>query len=202
MSLLERILRADKEVFKFIQLKLTAAWLDGFMLVLRNPYTWIPLYLFLVFWILRFEKKIALRFILISVLCVTLTDYSCAHLFKPFFGRLRPVCDPEMTGVLRGLVGCSGRYSFPSNHAANHFGLASLWFFSIQFLSGRRWYWLWIWASLISFAQVYVGLHFPVDVSVGALYGSLVGFGLSLVFRVWNRLYSPKSTKNSSLSLH
>jgi membrane-associated phospholipid phosphatase len=80
-------------------------------------------------------------------------------------------------------VPCGLGYSFPSTHATDHFALAT--FLCLIFY--RRWKWVGIaaliWAAIICFAQVYVGVHFPVDVTAGALYGALVGWLFVLGFR-------------------
>jgi undecaprenyl-diphosphatase len=52
-------------------------------------------------------------------------------------------------------------------------------------MSNRRWYWLWLWALMIGYAQVYVGKHFPGDIIVGAILGTLVGTGMAFLFRRW-----------------
>jgi undecaprenyl-diphosphatase len=202
MSFIEWIEHIDKIIFTIIQTRLSAPWLDGIMLLLRNPYTWIPLYLFMLFWILKFDRDIIIKFICFTIICFAITDYSTAHFFKPFFNRLRPCYDPETMGAIRGIIGCGGKYSFPSSHAANHFGIACFWFYSIYLLSNQKWNWLWIWAFLISFAQVYVGLHFPLDIAGGAILGIAIGLGLARLFQSWVGLLRTRTPKKSSLSLH
>jgi undecaprenyl-diphosphatase len=129
--------------------------------------------------------KITLLFIILSIITVALTDSIAAQVMKPLFGRLRPCHDPEMQVLLRNLVGCGGLYSMPSNHAANHFGLAAFWYFSIRNINGGKWRWLWLWAALICYAQVYVGKHYPFDILVGAVFGTLVGWGMARLFIHW-----------------
>ncbi len=90
-----------------------------------------------------------------------------------------------MQNYLRGLIDCGGLYSMPSNHAANHFALATFWYFSIRAINGRKWPWLWLWAALICYAQVYVGKHYPGDVLVGAIVGILTGLGMFRLFEYW-----------------
>ena len=73
----------------------------------------------------------------------------------------------------------------PSSHAANHFGLAAFWYFSIKKMSGKKWSWLWLWAATICYAQIYVGKHFPFDILAGSLTGFLTGLGMSRLFVLW-----------------
>ena len=110
-------------------------------------------------------------------------DFTSASIVKPMVKRLRPCNDPVVskTDDLR-LTACGTGYSFPSTHATDHFAMA----FFLIILFGKRWRWIWLWAllwaALITFAQVYVGVHYPIDVFCGALYGILVGWLFSLIF--------------------
>ena len=200
MQAIDWLIQIDKKAFVFVQTHLTATWLDGFMLLLRNPYTWIPLYLYLLYWLSRQKKLDALKFICCTLVCITITDYGSAHILKPLFERVRPCYDSETMIFVRGIAGCGGRLSFPSSHASNHFGLASFWFFSIRLLTGQKWRLLWLWALLISFAQVYVGVHFPLDVAGGSIFGFIIGLVLSNLFRYWVKP-KPDTSENSSISL-
>jgi undecaprenyl-diphosphatase len=70
---------------------------------------------------------------------------------------------------------CSGGFSFTSSHAANHFGLAMFLFISLNPLFKKYTWLFFVWAAMIAYAQVYVGVHYPVDVLAGAIIGLLVG---------------------------
>ena len=70
----------------------------------------------------------------------------------------------------------------PSSHATNHFALATFWFLAIQKLKGKKWYWLWFWAALVAYAQIYVGKHYPFDVLAGTALGILIGLGTGKLF--------------------
>ena len=185
MSLLQWLDHLDKVFFILIQQDSDHAVLDGPMLVLREPLTWVPFYGFMVYYAFRAGKQKAWAFILLSLVTFAVTDSLTAQVLKPLFGRLRPCHDPEMQGYIRSLVDCGGLYSMPSNHAANHFGLATFWYFSIRAMNGRKWPWLWLWAALICYAQVYVGKHYPFDVLAGAVVGTLTGLGVSRLFVYW-----------------
>jgi membrane-associated phospholipid phosphatase len=184
MSLVEWIVSVDKALFTFIHVEGAVSFLDNFMLLLRHQYTWIPLYAFLLYFVIRRGKKDGLQFVALTLLCFAITDYSSASIFKPMLGRLRPCHDPDLMNDIRGLVGCGGPYSFPSSHASNHFGLATFWFLAIQKMTGKKWYWLWFWAVIICYAQVYVGKHYPLDIAGGALLGVIIGL---LCFRLFDR---------------
>jgi membrane-associated phospholipid phosphatase len=188
MPLLEWLDHLDKTLFVLVQHDSDQSVLDVVMPFFRDPLTWIPLYAFMLFYAFRAGKqKTAVAFILLSVLTVAITDSVTAQVFKPLFGRLRPCHDPEMQSFIRSLVDCGGLYSMPSNHAANHFALAAFWFYSIHRITGKKWRWLWVWAAIICYAQVYVGKHYPFDVLVGAIFGTLTGWGMFRLFVYWEQ---------------
>lgn len=181
----EWLLEADRSVFIFIHASASHPSVDWLMKGLRNAFTWIPLYAFMLFWILRNHKKYAWQFLLGTLVVFAITDYSSASIFKPLFQRLRPCYAPELEGMVRDLVGCGGQFGMPSSHASNHFGMAAFWFYTISWMSGRNWGWLWIWAAAIGYAQVYVGKHYPGDILVGALLGTSVGLLLAMLMKRW-----------------
>lgn len=198
MSLLKWLDHIDKVLFVLIQHDSDHSFLDKVMPVLRDPFTWIPLYIFMLYYVIRKGKHKAWSLIVFSLFTVAITDSVTAQLLKPMFGRLRPCYDPELSSVIRGLVDCGGLYSMPSNHAANHFGLAAFWYFSIRRINGQsgqgmfmdearkpKWTWLWFWAAIICYAQVYVGKHYPFDVLVGAFTGFITGLGMSRLLVYW-----------------
>lgn len=171
----------DKLLFALINNRLCATWLDPVMLLLREPLTWVPLYVLLLVWSFKKMPAQCWWFLVLSVITFAITDFS-SSLFKPLVERLRPCYDESLAGTVRSLVGCGGKYSMPSSHAANHFGLAMFWFSFIKQVTGQRWRWLWIWAFMIGYAQVYVGKHFPGDILIGAGLGVFAGW---ITFRVF-----------------
>lgn len=180
----------DKSLFTLIHSD--GAWpaIDDIMKALRNALVWIPLYAFILYWVFRNGKKYAWQFILLSLITFAITDYTSASILKPALSRIRPCYDPELQDIIRDLVGCGGQFSFPSSHASNHFGLAAFWFYSIYLIKGNKWYWLWVWALVIGYAQVYVGKHYPLDIIGGGMLGYFVGTLSAVIFERW--LFRPK----------
>ncbi len=166
---------ADRWLFEWINIKLANALFDSLMPVMRNAFTWGPLYLFIVaFTVINFKRS-GWWWLGLALATAACTDIVGARIFKEGFERLRPCNDPEMIGHVRMVLGrCSGGFSFVSNHAINHFGIAA--FFFVTFKSFFRYSWaLFVWAGIIGFAQIYVGVHYPFDVLFGTLLGLLIG---------------------------
>ena len=89
--------------------------------------------------------------------------------------RLRPCNDLDLAGQIRVLVDCGSGFSFVSSHATNHFAIS----FLLISLYYRQWKWIFplcfLWAFVVSYAQVYVGVHYPFDILGGAALGILIG---------------------------
>jgi undecaprenyl-diphosphatase len=173
MSFLRWADSIDKQLFTFIHHSIA------------NPLVWIPLYAFLLFWVLRYHLAHAIKFILLSAATVAFTDYVSASVLKEFFKRSRPCHAPELQPIIRNILDCGGMYGFPSSHASNHFGMAAFWFGAVLYMTGKKWHWVWFWAGLICFAQVYVGKHYPFDVLCGAILGLAAGTVSAKIFARW-----------------
>ena len=175
---MQQLIHLDKALFKLINGQWTNSFFDWIMPWLRNSTVWVPLYFFLFLLVAINFKKQALWIIIFGVITVALTDGISSKFIKPYFGRLRPCNDPDMMGMVRFLLDHRPRNgSFTSSHAANHFGIAMFLFVVLKKHFGR-WMWLFfIWAFFISYAQLYVGVHYPLDIVGGAVLGCLIGYG-------------------------
>ena len=177
----------DAALFYFVNTTLTNPVFDALLPLCREKWIWAPLYLFIgAFALLRFGSR-GWLVLLGLVAVVALSDGISSQLIKKNVRRLRPCNEPALTDSVRLRVdACGSGYSFTSSHAANHFGIA---LFIIGIFGGlRRWVRpaVLLWASLIAFSQVYVGVHYPGDVLGGAVLGSAVGWSMSgLLRRFW-----------------
>ena len=174
----EKIVQLDHSLFLKINHDSANVVFDKVMPFLRNSIIWAPLYLFvLVFMIINFRLK-GLWSVVFFLSTVAMTDLTGTYVFKHAFERLRPCNDPDFAYQVRLLLKqCAGGYSFISNHAANHFGMAAFFLITTRHFF-KKWVWLAIlWAALVCYAQVYVGVHYPLDVLVGSLLG--IAFGIT-----------------------
>lgn len=199
-GLLQKLEKLDQWMFMKVNSGFTNPFFDSLFPFMRYPLNWAPLYLFLgVFAVLNYKNK-GLWWILFFITTIALTDMTGNYLFKQIFKRIRPCGDPDFFYQVRLLVNhCSVGYSFVSNHAANHFGLAAFFFLTTRPLL-KKWAWIaFTWAGLIAYSQVYVGIHYPFDVIVGALLGLVFGTVTGTLFnkRYGFAIFDAQSTVSS-----
>jgi membrane-associated phospholipid phosphatase len=194
MSFLQEILNWDRELFQ----KINGDWSNPvFDLVLpytRNAIIWVPLYLFFISFIALNYKRNGLFWILMGILTVASTDLASSWGIKELFFRLRPCRDEALAGHVRFLVAyCPKSSGFTSSHAANHFAMAMFIFITLKDQLGKWIGLIFFWAFIISYAQVYVGVHFPFDIVGGAILGMLIGYFWGRFFNHHFSLDSPES---------
>ncbi len=177
MSALERVFQFDFWLFFKINGTWTSNFLDIFFPLMRESVVWIPIYLFLLVFIwINFGVR-GLYWAVVLICTASLCDIISSHVIKESVFRLRPCRNPDIEEQVRFLVKyCPMSSSFVSSHAANHFGIAWFLHATLRQYTGRYSSLFFIWAAVISYAQVYVGVHFPLDVFCGALVGCLLGF--------------------------
>jgi len=151
----------DTELFLLIN-GMHNAFFDSIMYWLSNKLFWVPMYLLIIFLIIRRYKMRGVMMLLFIGIVITLCDQTASGLLKNLVQRLRPSHEPALAGLIHlSKAGTGGLYGFVSSHAANCFGLATfLWF---------------VRAVLVSYSRIYNGVHYPGDVLVAAFIGS--GFG-------------------------
>ncbi len=173
MRFLDKVIQYDKDLLVFINGMGSENW-DGFWLAITNQLSWIPLYLlffYLIFKALGWKKGLGL--VLLMALMVTFSDQFTVFL-KNYFERLRPNRDPSINEIIRILKNNSS-FSFVSGHATTssavtlmmHLTLKKHYNYTILFF---------IWPIMFSYSRMYLGVHFPLDVTMGAILGLLMGY--------------------------
>jgi membrane-associated phospholipid phosphatase len=179
-----KILQGDYWLFSHINQRWTAPFLDSILLFMREAEFWVPFYLFLlVFITMNFGRK-GWLWSFYLIMAVIISDLISSHLIKDrLVDRLRPCGNPFWADSIRILANyCPVSSSFTSSHASNHFAMAVFIYRTLRPVS-RWWSLVLLWAFLICYAQVYVGVHYPLDVICGGILGSLIGWLVSFVFR-------------------
>jgi undecaprenyl-diphosphatase len=174
----------DTRLFLVLNHKLVNPVFDAVLPFFRDSVFWMPLYLFLIAFVFLNLGRNGWWWVVAFLSTIAITDLVGTYGFKETIQRIRPCNEQELVGQVRLLLQrCSGGYSFLSNHAANHFGLATFIFLSFRRVFSSWAYVFYLWAVLISFAQIYVGAHYPLDITAGAALGILAGYFTAKCYR-------------------
>ena len=185
--MIEKLIQFDVQLFLFLN-GLRNPFFDFVFWWASQPMVWIPVYICLLYFVIKAYRWQAVFVVLFVALCVTITDQVAWHWMKEYFMRFRPTHNPEIqfrVHTLNGYYG--GDYGFVSSHAANYFGIAT--FLSILIYRKIRHFTLivFIWVSIIAYSRIYLGVHYPADIVGGALLGILVGWLMGLLFRYFSK---------------
>jgi len=168
-----------------------------------NIYTtvivWIPLALAAIFLIIKnIESRRILLVLLMIAVTIVICDQLSSSVFKPLFHRLRPTRDPYILNMVDTVNGYRGGfYGFFSGHAANSFGLATLFMWLVK----DKWFNMAVfsWALINSLIRVYLGVHFVGDILVGAVVGTLIGSFLYWIYNLITRNDKSRKKHDSSI---
>ncbi|QSE96905.1 phosphatase PAP2 family protein [Fulvivirga lutea] len=171
--MIEYLIELDKSLFFFLN-GLHSSWMDPIMFWISDKKIWIPFYLFLAGWIIKTFNKKSIIYLLALGLAITITDQVISGFMKGFFERFRPSRDPENQGMVHIVNGYTGgKYGFASSHSGNAFALAMF-----IYLTFREYKWVWlmfVWAAIVAYSRVYLGVHYPGDILVGGIIGLIFG---------------------------
>lgn len=158
------------------------------MVLITDMWAWLPLYLLLIYWVVRQYGRHCWWVFLAVGLVVLCSDQLASHVCKPLFHRLRPCYNADFQDLIylpKGLAG--GKYGFVSSHAANTFAIAA--FLTPVLRKYRPWLAivLFLWAFISSYSRIYIGYHYPGDIIAGAVLGALVGMIFWRLFQIAQR---------------
>lgn len=192
-SLPSSLIALDHKVWYYLNVSWHNDFLDAVIPYFRNQWTWAPLYLFLLVFMAGNFKKRGWIWCLFFLGTFAMADQLSAHWLKHVFERIRPCNDASLAKLVHIIVPCGGGYSFPSSHAANHFALGVFAAVTLRHQVKGVWWMAMIWAILVAYAQVYVGVHFPLDVFCGGILGAAVGLLTSNLFNLKFKLRTGSS---------
>lgn len=187
----------DHELFLFLN-GLHVGWLDPVMTFISSEMGWIPFYVILLYLVFKKLGWKGLLFVVIGVVVlITCSDQLSSHVFKPVFHRFRPCHDPLIQDLVHLPNGhCGGQYGFISSHACNTFALAYFITLIMKRFCKKIGLLMFIWAALVSYSRIYMGVHFPGDVLCGAAVGMILGFGIGHLLLIVMKKIQDKSARN------
>ena len=131
---------------------------------------WIPLYALIIFHLFK-NTKTPFTFLICLLISVGLADFIASGVAKPFFERLRPCHNPSINEYI-DLSHCGGQYGFFSSHSSISFAIAGF----VFFLSRKWGKVMLIWAISVAYSRVYLCVHYPSDIIMGAITGLVLGY--------------------------
>ncbi|MFH2037257.1 MAG: phosphatase PAP2 family protein [Candidatus Zixiibacteriota bacterium] len=166
----------DRAIFHFINTTMASPMTDFIMvnvtldLHLRIFY---GVCVILLLW--KGDKRIRYA-VLFSALALAISDQLSSAVLKPLFERQRPCQFMEV----HLLVKCGSGFSLPSSHAANLFAQAYL----FKGIAPKSTKYLIPLAIIVALSRVFVGVHFPGDVLIGAALGTIIGVSMASLFKM------------------
>ena len=162
------------------------AYFDSVMWLVSGKLIWVPMYVSLFFVLLKnYSYKVVFAILLAIGVVILFTDSFTAQVIRPWVCRLRPSnLDNPMSSMVHIVDGYrGGAYGFPSNHASNTWGLA--FFITFLFRRYKLTFFFFLWALLVCYSRMYLGVHYFGDLLIGGL---LALAGASTVFYVFRKV--------------
>lgn len=189
MEFLNLLKSWDKDFFLFLNGMHSPLWDYSMTLFTLTP-VWILFYGTILFIIGKKHGKKSL-FILVAIALMILCTDQFSGILKHTVQRLRPSNDPAFSQLVHVFFRKGGLYGFVSAHAANTFAIAT--FTTLLFRNRRYAVFIFLWATMIVYSRIYLGVHYPGDILFGAILGIGVGIG---IFKLLNYAESRLSPIN------
>ena len=183
--MIEWLNNIDIELMVFLN-SFNNEYFDHVFWMISGKLTWIPLYLTVIAILFRKNRKQAIYLLLLTAVLILLADQISSGIIKPLLHRLRPSHTPAIEEILHYVNGYrGGPFGFVSSHAANTVAFAG--FFSLVF--GNRTFTVIsiLWALLVSYSRIYLGVHFPGDILGGLAVGVFAAFVTYFIYRKFSR---------------
>jgi undecaprenyl-diphosphatase len=159
--------------------------LDPIMAWITAKNSWIPMYVLIIVGIAWRYKRKSIGMLLMIIFSVAISDQVCSSILKPLIHRLRPCHEPIIQDLVHLVGNCGGQFGFCSSHAANTFALAMCLFLLVskEYKLIKLYF---LWAIIVSYSRIYVGVHYPIDVLSGAGIGVLASI---FCFKIYQKIH-------------
>ena len=175
--MLEIIQNIDTDIFLFFNGMHNSVF-DIIMYWVSKTAPWIPLWIFFIYLLIKTYGKKGIFVVLALVAAVGLADFISVHAFKNVFERLRPCHNTQIQDMVHIVRDhCGGKYGFISSHASNMFAISTFMSLALYKRFPKSYIPLFLWASLVGYSRIYLGVHYPGDIIGGAIVGSLIAWG-------------------------
>ena len=174
--MIDTLVEIDKKLMIFLNKTISNSIFDILMPIITNQNFLAIIGVILIIYLGYFGEKKGRITLLVLLFAAGMSDALCAQIIKPWVGRIRP--SHEFIDFINLLVSKGGKWSFPSNHAANSFAFATV----LSYFYDKNKIILFFIASTIAFSRVYVGVHYPMDI----LFGAFIGYAVSwITLSIW-----------------
>ncbi len=175
----DKLIHLDQQLLLFLNNLGTERW-DVVWLYITDKYNWMPVYLVLLVIIFRFLgwKKGGYLLVIVTLM-ITFSD-QFTNFIRGVFERDRPFNNPDLASYLRTLIR-PGRYSFTSGHATTSTAVTVFLIATLKPFT-KAIYLLLVFPILFAYSRLYLGVHFPIDITVGACIGTTIGYVFYKVF--------------------
>lgn len=180
MSIIETLIKLDTNLFIFLNGIHSPFW-DEVMWIISGKYIWIILYVFILYIFIKKYKIKSIPIIIAVIITIVFSDQISNNIFKDGFQRLRPSHNIQLAGIIHIVKDYyGGQFGFISSHACNTFAFAT--FISLFFKNKYITISILLWATVVSYSRIYLGVHYPADIICGALVGGGIASAVYFIY--------------------